>query len=227
MHRVPALRIATVATLVAWGACAPTLAQVERSYPANEKIASIRPVDRGVSRGSAPAAGKFLVARRDMPDPNFARTVVLLLDYGMHGALGLVINRPSHVLLSTLAPEIEGLEARTDPIYVGGPVPSDQPFILFRDEDPPEGSKPVFQRVHVSRSAEVLGRLVAGEDSHDLRVFAGYAGWAPGQLDNELARGDWHVVEADEGSVFSGDPDDVWEALVPPEPTQQARLRDP
>jgi len=170
-----------------------------------------------------PAAGKFLVARREMRDPNFAKTVVLLLDYGADGAMGIVINRPSHVDLSSLASEFEGLATSTDPIYSGGPVPAETLFVVFRAEDPPEDSDPVFGHVHVTHSGEVLRGLVDAEEPTDLRVFAGYAGWAAGQLEGELARGDWHVVEADEGSLFSSKPAEVWERVVPPDPTRQAR----
>ena len=173
----------------------------------------------------SPAAGKFLVARREMRDPNFAKTVVLLLDYGSDGAMGLVINRPSHADLSSLASEFEGLETATDPIYSGGPVPSEILFVVFRAEDPPEDSDPLFGHVHVTRSAQVLRGLVDADEPTDFRVFAGYAGWAAGQLESELARGDWHVVEADEGSLFFSKPAEVWERVVPPDPTRQARRR--
>jgi len=181
--------------------------------------------DRVVARGGAPAAGKFLVAHRAMLDPNFAETVVLLLDYGADGAVGVVINRPSHVELSTLSAEIEGLAATSDPIYVGGPVPAASLFVLFIADDAPENSERVFGRVNVTRSADVLRDLVDSDEPTDFRVIAGYSGWAPGQLDSELARGDWHVVEPDEGSVFSERPNEVWELAMPPEPTRQALRR--
>ena len=180
-----------------------------------------------IARNPGPAAGKFLVARREMRDPNFAKTVVLLLSYGSDGALGLVINRPSHVKVSTLSSEIEGLATRTDSIFVGGPVPAESLFVLFTADEPPEESDRVFERVHVTRSADVLSRLVTSDEPTEFRVIAGYAGWGPGQLDNEIARGDWYVVEPDEGSLFTSAPGEVWESLVPPEPTRQVRFRVP
>ncbi len=184
-------------------------------------------VERLAARGSTPAVGKFLVARREMPDPNFAKSVVLLLEYSEGGALGLVINRPSKVELSTLAEEFEGLASSTEPIYVGGPVPAESLFVIFRAEKAPEGSEPVFGKVHVTRSATVLQGLVDADRPTDYRVFFGYAGWAPGQLDNEISRGDWHVVDPDEESVFAARPAEVWEFLIPPEPTRQVRLDGP
>jgi putative transcriptional regulator len=160
-----------------------------------------------------------------MLDPNFAKTVVLLLDYGVDGAMGVVINRPSGADLSSLSPEIEGLESSTDSIYVGGPVPAESLFVLFLADQAPEDSEPVFGRVHVTRSAAVLSDLVDSDEPTDFRVIANYSGWGPGQLDNELARGAWHVVEADEDSVFSDRPAEVWDLALPPEPTRQAHGR--
>ena len=216
MRSVPAWRFLLPVILTVGGICAPN------AVGGRDLVAA---AGRPATRRSAPAAGTFLVARREMRDPNFARTVVLLLDYGAEGAMGLVINRPSHVDLSTLASEIEGLATWTDPIYAGGPVPTESLFVVFRADDPPEDSEPVFGRVHVTRSAEVLRTLVDAEEPTDLRVYSGYAGWAGGQLESEMARGDWHVVEADENSLFAGKPAEVWELVVPPEPTRQARRR--
>jgi putative transcriptional regulator len=184
-------------------------------------------VERLAARGTTPAVGKFLVARREMPDPNFAKSVVLLLEYGEGGALGLIINRPSKVELSTLSDDFEGLASSTDPIYFGGPVPAESLFVIFRAAMAPEGSESVFGKVRVTRSAAVLRDLIDADPPEEFRVFFGYAGWAPGQLDNEVSRGDWHVVDSDEESVFAARPAEVWDFLVPPEPTRQVRLARP
>jgi len=171
------------------------------------------------------APGTFLVARRDLPDPNFAETVVLLLGYGPGGALGLVVNRPSDVELSSLAPRIVGFDDRDDPLYIGGPVPGEELYVLVRGDTPPAGAEPVFDGVYASRSPEVLERLAEERiPAGRLRVYAGYAGWAPGQLDNEVERGDWHLLAAEEDSIFTSRPRETWHRLVPPLPTQQAAL---
>ncbi len=170
------------------------------------------------------AAGRFLVAKREMIDPNFAKTVVLLLDYGMHGSLGLVINRPSEMKISALLPELDELKQRKDTVWVGGPVPGNNMFMLVRSTEEPDESRLVFEDVYVSRSEELLGRLAKKRKS-TFRVYAGYAGWAPGQLDHEVARGDWHIVQADGDVVFAENPGDIWPILIPPVPSQQARLR--
>ena len=106
-------------------------------------------------------------------------------------------------------------------------MPADNLFVLFSSDEPPVDSEPVFERVHVTRSVEVLRGLATSDEPAEFRIIAGYAGWAPGQLENEIARGDWYVVEPDEGSLFTSSPGEVWESLVPPEPTRQVRLLAP
>jgi len=168
-------------------------------------------------------AGTLLVARRGLPDPNFAETVVLLLGYGPGGAVGLVVNRPSDVELGALAPRIEGLDGRSDHLYIGGPVEGEDLFVLVRAEEPPAGTEPVFEGVYVAQDEAVLKRLgSAGVPPARLRVYAGYAGWAPGQLENEIERGDWFTVAPDEESIFTSRPKETWQRLVPPIPTERA-----
>lgn len=171
------------------------------------------------------ATGTLLVARRGLPDPNFSETVVLLLGYGPGGAAGLVVNRPSDVELGALASRIGGLDGRSDPLYIGGPVPGEDLFVLLRAEEPPAGTELVFEGVYSSRDEAVLGRLGSeGFPAARLRVYAGYAGWAPGQLDHEIERGDWLTVAPDEESIFTSRPKDTWRRLVPPIPTERAGL---
>jgi len=173
-------------------------------------------------------AGVFLVARRGLPDSNFTETVLLLLSYGPGGALGLVLNRPSDVELSVLTPRISDFADRDDPLYIGGPVPGDELFVLVRDDAPPDGAERVFGGVWASHDPEFLRRVAReGVPRDRLRVYAGYAGWAPGQLDRELERGDWHVVVPDEQTIFAPRPVETWKKLLPPIPTEQAGARWP
>ena len=99
-----------------------------------------------------PSKGKFLIASRQLLDPHFAESVVLLIEYNKNGALGIIINRPSEMKLSAVLPEIEGLEQRPDTIYLGGPVARNQLLLLIRTSSPPEGSRQVFKDIHVSSS---------------------------------------------------------------------------
>ena len=161
------------------------------------------------------AKGKFLVASRRLRDPNFKETVVLLIDYGLGGAMGLIINRPSEVKLATVFPDIKELKERKDTIYVGGPVAVNQMLLLVGSPQVPEASKEVTQDVYISSSWKVLERLMKNVVKDErFRIFAGYAGWAPNQLDFEKARGDWHVLKADAETVFDKKPSEVWQELI-------------
>jgi putative transcriptional regulator len=162
------------------------------------------------------AKGKFLVASRQLQDPNFRETVVLLLEYGLDGAMGLVINRPSRVKLATVFPDIKELKQRNDTIYVGGPVAVNQMLLLIRSSKVPEDATAVAPDVYISSSWKVLARLMKEKATEDqrFRLFAGYAGWAPSQLDFERTRGDWYVLKADAESVFSQNPSELWQELI-------------
>ncbi len=161
------------------------------------------------------AKGKFLVASRRLQDPNFKETVVLLVDYGLEGAMGLVINRPSEVKLATVFPDIKELKNRKDTIYVGGPVAVNQMLMLIRTSHVPEDAQEITRDVYISSSWKVLERLMKSTaNDENFRLFAGYAGWAPNQLDFERTRGDWHVLTADAKAVFAQNPSELWPELI-------------
>lgn len=163
------------------------------------------------------APGMFLVASRELRDPSFAETAVLLLRYGSDGALGLVVNRPTQMKLADLLPEIEGIAERDDTVYVGGPVMQENMLLLVRSDDEPPESQQVMDDVYFSGSKELLARLVGQEEKEDggeFRVFAGHAGWAPGQLEWEVKRGGWHVLRAESTAVFDTPPEKLWPELI-------------
>lgn len=161
------------------------------------------------------AKGKFLVASRQLIDSNFQETVVLLIEYGMEGAMGLVINRPLKVRLATLFPDIKELKQRQDTVYLGGPVAVNQMLMLIGSPKTPQGSIPVIQDVYLSSSLEELMRLIKNADKNErFRIFAGYAGWAASQLDFERTRGDWHVLKADADAIFTQNPSELWPELI-------------
>ncbi len=163
------------------------------------------------SMAAQPATGKFLVAARGLSDPNFERSVVLLVQHGEGGSLGLVVNRPTGVPLAKLFAG-EPLLARQDGIlFAGGPVGAGRFLLLLRARRPPEGSQRVFADVYLGWSPEAL-RDARGVT--DWRVYSGYAGWAPGQLDAEIARGDWHLLPAEVPLLFEQRPERVWEELA-------------
>jgi putative transcriptional regulator len=190
----------------------------------------LRPFPALSSRGAVLelAKGRFLVASRDLRDPNFSKTVVLLLDYNEMGAMGLVINRPTELSIATALPDVEGLDDRKESVWVGGPVATQQMLMLVRSTDHPEGSDPVFDDVYVSGSRDLLGRLVEdGGDVAKFRVFAGHAGWMPMQLDAEVARGGWEVLPGDADMVFDDSPAEVWPDLSERGSVKWALLKPP
>jgi putative transcriptional regulator len=167
------------------------------------------PFQRGLDRGV------FLLSAEQLIDPNFSQTVVVLLEYSAEGAMGLVINRPTNVRLSEVFPDIRWLRRRRDRLFVGGPVHVEQLLLLVRSKEKPEDSFPVFGDVYVCSSVEELERIVENRSpDEDFRTYAGYAGWAPGQLDSEVMRGDWHIMRADAESVFSPTPEKLWQELI-------------
>ena len=158
------------------------------------------------------AVGVFLVADRRLADSNFSRTIVLMLSYGRGGAMGLIVNRQTELQLSSLLPD-EGLDGRQLPIYEGGPVaPGNLLFLVGAKQAPPDSER-VLEGLHVTGSLTTVRPLLGAKGAR-LHGYVGYAGWASGQLDAEVARGDWHVIAADVESVFAKEPDELWQRLL-------------
>jgi putative transcriptional regulator len=165
----------------------------------------------GVQSLDQPRDGTFLIAARGMRDPNFAQTVVFLIDYDVQGAFGLIINRPTRHTLAELWPEIAGLEAHS--VYYGGPVFPNRLLVLVRSDDAAQEMRRVIPGVQLGSDELTLKRIIAkGEE--EFRTYAGYSGWGPGQLDYEIARGDWHVILAEKRFIFAPQPAEVWEELI-------------
>jgi putative transcriptional regulator len=159
--------------------------------------------------------GKLLIASRDLRDPNFSETVILLIAYGPGGAMGVIVNRPSKMKLATVLPSIKQLQKRRDTLYMGGPVAGDHILLLVRAAKEPEDGVPVFEDVYASSSLTVLRQQAQRKVAEDrLHAYAGHAGWAPGQLEAEAGRGDWYIVAADVATVFTSHPKDTWEKLI-------------
>ena len=163
--------------------------------------------------GYRPQRGMFLLAAPRLEDPRFARTVVLLLEYDETGALGIVINRPTQFSFrDLLADPLPG--TRDHHVHYGGPVEPGRLVALMRSPDAVEETQHLFGDVHASAGLDILRRALEHERAADVRIYAGYAGWIPGQLDAELARGDWIVTPADTESIFEAPPDEVWNELM-------------
>jgi len=150
--------------------------------------------------------GKLLVASPVLVDPNFADTVVLLLDADDSGALGVILNRPSAVPVGEVLDQWAGIVGSPDVLFRGGPVGPDGALALARLADPddePVGWRGTFDGIGLIDLDSPV-ELVAGS-LHAMRVFAGYAGWGAGQLDAEVAEGSWYVVESEPGDLFRAD----------------------
>ena len=185
-----------------------------RRRPLAPSVAAAQTVPAQSDKLGDLAKGKFLIAGRQLRDPNFHETVVLLLDYSREGAMGLVVNRDTGISLSALLPEAETWQHRQFTLFIGGPVARTQMFVLFRSRDEADGAKHVFDDVHVSSSQDVVENILGASQEKSFRLCAGYAGWSPGQLEAEVASGAWHIVPATADTVFDPHPSQVWRKLI-------------
>ena len=155
--------------------------------------------------------GHLLVASADLLDPNFRRTVVLVTEHGDDGALGLVLNRPAETRVVEAVSPLAGLVDPVEPVYVGGPVEPGSVIVLAQFEDPDDAAEAIFDDVGFvggdSDLDEVAGAITRA------RVFAGYAGWSAGQLDDELDADGWIVEPATQEDVF-GPCDELWSDVL-------------
>lgn len=177
----------------------------------------MRPVDLG--------PGKMLVASRDLPDPNFAKTVILLVQYDNDGVVGLIVNRRSKVPVSRVLEDLAGAKNRPDPVYAGGPVGDSDVFALLRTHRQPEGAKHVCGDVFLVSTKDVLEKtLGTSADSNSLHVYVGYAGWTVPQLEHETDLGAWYIFRGDPSAVFDSDPDTLWPRLIRETELRVARM---
>lgn len=173
--------------------------------------------------------GQLLIAGPSLIDPNFRRTVVLVGEHSEEGALGVILNRASESTVDEAVPELSTLVTDLGTIHVGGPVQPSAIVVLAEFSQPDRAGSLVLGSVGFLPSEvdpDELGEL------RRARVFAGYAGWGPGQLDGELDEGSWIVEPALPDDVFTADPDELWSdvlrrkggpfgvlALMPPDPS--------
>jgi len=158
-----------------------------------------------------PLSTLLLVARAELPDSNFKDAVVLVMNNIGPAPGGIIINRPTKIPVSQLFPELERLGQLDDKVYFGGPVEIALVSFLFRADTPPEHAIQVLDGVYLSTNRELLRTLLGREKPMErLRIFIGYSGWGPGQLEREIARGDWTLAPADAGAIFEGRSEHPW-----------------
>ena len=159
--------------------------------------------------------GVLLVAHPSLMDPNFQQTVVLVCEHGAEGTLGVIINRPTEVPLSEALPNVSVLKGTSYVLFAGGPVQPDGILMLFRVVEAPNQLRKIFERVYLGLNREVLERVITKPNpTETFRAYAGYAGWAPGQVEFEMAMGSWAVVPADTSSVFDKASETLWAEMV-------------
>jgi len=156
--------------------------------------------------------GQLLIAGPGLLDPNFWRTVVLIVEHNEEGALGLVLNRPSETAVGEAVPQIEELVDPDERLFIGGPVQPSAVIVLAEFEDPSDAALLAFDAVGVLGTGSSSEELVAGVRS--ARAFVGHAGWGPGQLEGELERGDWILDPARLDDAFSPDPRELWAVVL-------------
>ena len=156
--------------------------------------------------------GRLLLASPALYDPNFRRTVVLVTEHTDEGAVALVLNRPSETAVEDAVPDLAGLVERGEPVYVGGPVQQSAVLVLAEFDDPSEAAEIVLGDVGFPRSDDPPEQLAAA--MRRARVFAGYAGWGPGQLEAELEEQSWLVEPAAGVDLFPERGEDLWAIVV-------------
>ena len=158
--------------------------------------------------------GQLLVAGPALVDPNFRRTVVLIGEHGDEGAMGVVLNRASETLVEDAVPPMAALTAPDELVYLGGPVQPEAVVVLADFADVEQAEVAVVDSIGFL-PGEIEDTSALGE-LRGVRIFAGYAGWAPGQLEDELEEGAWIVVTARSSDVFTTAPELLWSASPAP-----------
>ena len=159
--------------------------------------------------------GKFLVANPGLNDGRFAQTVILIFEYSEHGAGGLIINRPTSFTVKDALPAINTGRLAAEKIYIGGPVESNNLFMLVRAPKQLQGAQHVTKDVYITTRTDVFNQVASNDRlAANSRVYAGYAGWGPLQLDREMLHNDWYLADGDIATIFSAKADDVWPALI-------------
>lgn len=169
--------------------------------------------------------GSLLCADRTLKDPSFAQTVILIVRYDEEGTLGLILNRRSEVPIAKILDDWKEAKGREEPMFVGGPVEKSSLLALVRSRVKSEDARQILREVRlVSDHAQLQKTLQSPIGPDKFRLYAGYAGWAPEQLEEEVDMGAWHIFPGDVNTVFDADPDSLWQRMIKRAETQIAAL---
>jgi putative transcriptional regulator len=168
----------------------------------------------GAQEAARRANGVLLVAKPELIDPNFSRTVVLVTQTEGDSTVGVILNRPGSTPLSEFLGEDESTGRYAAPVFSGGPVMRRTLVAVFHsDHSPAAPAFHVLRTVYMSMHPETIRELLTSGERR-FRLYAGFSGWAPRQLESEFEREGWFILPADEDSVFRSDTSGLWEELA-------------
>jgi len=183
---------------------------------------ALTPVPPVAAQQDLPANGLFLVAKPSLMDPNFSRTVVVVTQTENGGTVGVIVNRPTTLKLSDFLSKEFDTANYKDPIFSGGPVMRQALVVLFSSASAPAAAAfHVLKDVYLTMHPDNIERLLA-DPAARYRVYAGFSGWAPRQLESEFMRDGWYFLPADEATLFRESAEGLWEELL-----ERARRQDP
>lgn len=166
----------------------------------------------------------FLVANPAFRDPGYFHTVLIAAPVTSGGHIGVILNRPTPKSLISFFPEHEPSKKVADPVRYGGPFsPGAVVALVKADSSPGAGTLPLMKNLFMAFRAATIDKVIE-ETPNDARYFIGFVGWRPGELNNEIDRGLWAVVNADRDTVFQKDTSELWEDLIAQSRRIQARI---
>lgn len=198
--------------LYGWGGVALMAVLTGSAVPA---VAHPPAADAWAAARPAPAAGQLLVARRDLPSIFFRQSVILLIRHEARGTVGVLLNRRTRFQLQELLLDSANIGESAIPVFIGGPVAPRTLVTLMRTRQAIADTERVTEDIAFSADRSVLeSQLATGSTEQNLRVYAGYCAWQPGQLAAEMERDSWHVLDADTDLVFRDDEETLWQRLI-------------
>lgn len=161
---------------------------------------------------------QLLIAMPSLEDPNFSRTVTYICEHGEHGAMGIVLNRPTDLNLTDILNhmEIEGGmgKAGEQIVYLGGPVEEERGFVLHTHTDPWDSTLAINDDISITTSRDILEAMAKGDGPKQTLVALGYAGWGAGQLEREMQDNAWLSGPVEQAILFDLPAEDRWEAAA-------------
>lgn len=158
--------------------------------------------------------GVLLVASPSLSDPNFHQTVLLIIEHGRGGTIGLILNRPTNMLLAEALPDLTVLKRTNHRLFAGGPVERTQLVLLFQLTRPLPDTHQIIDGIYIGTPRVLEHILPQPKPNETVRAFTGFAGWAPGQLEHEMIERAWGVLPSDIFNIFDHDPTTLWQDSI-------------